>query len=67
MRARIGWWLRRLADRIDHEHAPRATGWSFTLGPFGIAFNDMDRGCPVWYLEAELESYERARAEGAGQ
>jgi hypothetical protein len=30
MRCRIGWWLRRLADRIDPCHTPRSPGISFT-------------------------------------
>jgi hypothetical protein len=60
---RIGWWLRRLADRIDHKHAPKGIHWSFTFEPYtGIEFNEDGRGCPLWYLDDE--SYERAHTEG---
>lgn len=62
MRARVGWWLRRLADRLDDPHAPRHMGHSFTfeLGK-GIVFRTDGRGCPLWYLsEAD---HDRAHTE----
>lgn len=62
MRERIGWWLRRLADRIDHPHAPKGIGWSFTFEEGrGIVFNDQRRGCPLWYLDDA--AYERSHTE----
>lgn len=43
--------LRRWADRISPETAPRAIGWSFTFEDReGIRFRDDRRGCPLWYL-----------------
>lgn len=59
---RIGYWLRRLADRIDPVNAPRAIGQSFTFEQgWGLRFRDDGRGCPLWYLsEAD---YARAHDE----
>ena len=50
-RQRSGEWLRRLADRIDHDGAPKVTNWTFTfeLGN-GLVFRQDGRGCPVAYL-----------------
>ena len=43
-------WLRRAADAIDYEGAPRPTHWSFTIEPGeGIRFREDGRGCPLWY------------------
>ena len=51
--------LRRLADRLDPGHAPRAVGWSFTFEPYrGMVWHDDRRGCPVWYLSED--DYRRA-------
>lgn len=51
MRARIGMWMRRWADRIDRDGAPKAIGWSFTFEhQRGIVFREDGRGCPLWYL-----------------
>lgn len=49
-RARIGAALRRYADRIDHQGAPRAIGWSFTFerGRGLVWHHDRTTGCPVW-------------------
>ena len=59
IRAVIGTWLRRLADRIDHAGAPKITGWSFTFEDRkGIVFHNDLRGCPVAYLGDY--DYERA-------
>lgn len=65
MRARLGWWLRRLADHIDYPHAPKAIGHSFTFEDGkGIVFHEgRDRGCPLWYLQDS--DYERAHTEAA--
>ena len=62
LRARVGWWLRRLADRIDYRGAPRYTGYSFTFETGeGIRVRGDKRGCPIAYLgEAD---YARAHAE----
>ena len=58
---RIARWLRTLADRIDHEGAPKRTCWSLTFEDGkGAVFNQDGRGCP-WYLGDE--SYERAHKE----
>lgn len=69
LRCRIGWWLRRLADRFDHDHAPKAIGWSFTFEEgLGLVWHDnhgrinpKPTGCPVWYLSDA--DYERAHTE----
>ena len=75
LRSRIGWQLRRLADRIDHPGAPKLTHWSFTFeARRGIVFRDDGKGCPavrilspdgsrccVAYLGGE--EYEKAHAE----
>ncbi len=51
LRARIGWRLRCVADRIDPDNAPRAMGWSFTFEHGkGIQFREDRKGCPLWYL-----------------
>lgn len=54
--------LRRIADRIAPETAPRYMSYSFTFeNREGIRFRDDGRGCPLWYLgEAD---YARAHAE----
>lgn len=62
LRARIGWHLRRLADRIDHAGAPKLMHWSFTFETGrGIVFREDRKGCPLAYLgDAD---YERAHDE----
>lgn len=61
----LGRIMRRIADRIDPEHAPRAVGWSFTFEPYrGLVWNDERRGCPVWY-RSEAD-YQRAHDEVGG-
>ncbi|GAA0719433.1 hypothetical protein Drose_05755 [Dactylosporangium roseum] len=54
--------LRRWADRISPETAPRGPVASFTFEhEEGIRFRDDGRGCPLWYLgDAD---YERAHTE----
>jgi hypothetical protein len=61
-REKIGWLLRRLADRIDDANAPRSTSHSFTFeAGRGFVVNDRGRGCPLWYMgDAD---YDRAHAE----
>lgn len=55
--------MRRLADRIDPDGAPRAIGWSFTFERGeGIRFRDDRRGCRLWYL-GELDDREKAHTE----
>jgi hypothetical protein len=50
VRARIGWLLRLLADRIDRDGAPRYMSYSFTFERGqGIRFREGGRGCPLWY------------------
>ncbi len=59
---RLAWYLRCLADRIDHEGAPQGLSYSFTIeSGEGIRLRDDGRGCPLWYLGDE--DYERAHAE----
>ncbi|WPH57945.1 hypothetical protein SEA_RAYTHEFIREFLY_70 [Gordonia phage RayTheFireFly] len=66
VRSRVGWWLRCLADRIDDEHAPRITSWSFTFERNrGVVFHHADvpmhgRGCPIVYF---TDDYDRAHEE----
>lgn len=62
-RRRVGWWLRDLADRIDYDHGPRLSGWSFTFEPGqGVVFHagDDNPGCPIAYM---AEDYDRAHTE----
>jgi len=54
---RLGKFLRRLADQIDHDNAPRAVGWSFRFEEGkGIVWQDdpignqPPKGCRVWYF-----------------
>lgn len=63
MNKRLAYWLRRLADRIDHRGAPKSIGWSFTFEKGrGLVFHEgRDRGCPLWYLGDD--DYERAHAQ----
>ena len=62
----LAYWLRRLADRIDHAGAPKLMHWSFTFEEGqGIVFREDGRGCPLAYLGDD--AYERAHAEaGSG-
>lgn len=60
MRARVGRLLRRWADRIDPQHAPRKSGYSYTveLGskskyPNGIAVHVDGTGQPFWTMPAD--------------
>src|ERR1700678_3076432 len=54
--------LRDLADRIDHDGAPKIMGYSFTFEDReGIRFRDDGRGCPLAYLGNA--DYERAHDE----
>jgi hypothetical protein len=54
--------MRRWADRLDDDGAPRRMGFSFTFEEgVGICFRDDDRGCPMWYLGRD--DYERAFTE----
>lgn len=59
---RTAYWLRRIADRIDHRGAPKLTGWSFTFEDYeGVRFRQDRRGCPIAYLGND--AYERAHTE----
>ncbi len=59
---RLAWYLRCLADRIDHAGAPKGMSYTFTFEDReGIRFRDDGRGCPLWYLGEG--DYERAHAE----
>ncbi len=62
LRCWIATGMRRIADRLDHEGAPKIIHWSFTfeVGE-GIRFRDDGKGCPLAYLgDAD---YERAHDE----
>lgn len=50
MKQRLADWLRKKADRLDPDGAPRRTSWSFTHEDgWGTVFNQEGRGCPLWY------------------
>lgn len=54
--------LRRIADRIDYQGAPKCTGMSFTFEQGeGIRLREDGKGCPVWYLGED--DYQRAHEE----
>lgn len=61
-RARIGYFLRTWADRIDRRGAPRAMSYTFTpeTGE-GIRFRENGKGCRLWYLGED--SYDKAHTE----
>jgi len=62
LRARIGYQLRKYADRIDHRGATKFTHWSFTFETGrGLVFRDDGKGCPVCYYGDQ--DYERAHTE----
>ncbi|WP_225726642.1 MULTISPECIES: hypothetical protein [unclassified Nocardia] len=55
----VGQWLRQLADRLDHDGAPKSLGWTFTIEPAGPTLHlDGRRGCPL--LIPDNASYGRA-------
>lgn len=65
LRKRLAKVMRRWADRLDREGAPKRTGISFEfVRGFGIEVNHEGHGCPLWYLnDADYErAYERGRA-----
>jgi hypothetical protein len=50
VKRRLAAWLRRHADRIDPDGAPRRTSWYFTQEDgWGTVFNQDGRGCPLYY------------------
>jgi hypothetical protein len=54
--------LRRLADAIDYEGAPRPTQWSFTWEPGrGAVFWEDGPGCRLYYVGRDyLKAYDEA-------
>ena len=62
MRQRLAHLLRRWADRLHHESAPKCTHLTFTFETGeGIRFREDGRGCRIWYYgDAD---YERAHTE----
>lgn len=61
LRKRIGHFLRKWADRIDHHGAPKAIGYFFTFERGkGLVFNNERRGCRLWYYG---DDYEKAHTE----
>lgn len=63
VRGSLGSLLRRIADRIDDDHAPRyLSSYSFTFERHkGLVLRDDGRGCPLMYLDNN--DYARAHAE----
>ncbi len=62
----LAFWLRRIADRIDYEGAPKMMGMSFTFEQReGIRFRRDGRGCPLAYLGSA--DYARAHEEADSQ
>jgi hypothetical protein len=59
---RLARWLRDLADRIDHDGAPKLTHWTWTFElRRGAVFREDGRGCRVAYLGGE--EYEKAHTQ----
>ena len=59
IRKGIADWMRKWADRIDDDGAPRRMSYSFTFQLHeGIRFHDDGRGCPLWRIGEE--DYKRA-------
>ncbi|HKU51006.1 MAG TPA: hypothetical protein VJQ25_00945 [Nitrospira sp.] len=63
MKARLGEWLRRIADRVDWENAPRRMGWSFKfVEKEGLVWQEDPvsnmpvKGCVVWYLPKDYDN-----------
>lgn len=60
---RLAHWMRRIADRIDYDGAPKYMSWSFTFEHGeGIRFRADGRGCRLAYLGGR-EEYARAHDE----
>jgi hypothetical protein len=61
-------WLRRFADRIDYDGAPKCTEMTFTFeSGVGIVVHKGDSprpGCKLWTIGGEAE-YEKAHTEAA--
>jgi hypothetical protein len=54
--------LRRIADRLDPDNAPRAlSGSAFTFETTGMRLRSDGRGCPLWYIGED--DYQRAHTE----
>lgn len=59
---RLAWYLRTLADRMDHEGAPKLTHWTWTFELYqGVKFREDGKGCRVAYLGDN--EYEKAHAQ----
>lgn len=55
-------WMRKMADRLDYEGAPKLTEWSFTFERGrGQVFREDGKGCRLAYLDDA--EYKRAHAE----
>jgi hypothetical protein len=55
-RLRLASWLRKYADRLDYDGAPKRTSWSFTHEDgWGTVFNQDGYGCPLWYMGDDYE------------
>ncbi|HEX7134342.1 MAG TPA: hypothetical protein VF228_17330 [Iamia sp.] len=59
LRARAGWFLRCIADRIDQEHAIHSLGHAYTFEEGrGIVVREGSQGTPLW-----VHHHERQRAD----
>jgi hypothetical protein len=58
----LGFWLRRVADRVDWYGAPKRMSWTFTFEDgVGIVFQLDGPGCPLWYYgNADFERAHRS-------
>jgi hypothetical protein len=63
MRALIGEWLRRLADRVDKDNAMRTPGWGFRFEQgVGVVWTENPvpnsgppTACRVWYFPKDYQ------------
>lgn len=63
VRAGLGAWLRKWADRLDDAGAPKRTPFSFTFehDTGGVRLRQDRRGCPLHYVGRR--DYDRAHSE----
>lgn len=62
VRVRLADWMRKWADRLDYQGAPKRTHLSFTFeNRQGIKVRQDAKGCPLWYYGKA--DYERAHVE----
>jgi hypothetical protein len=62
VKRRLAALLRKYADRIDYEGAPKAMHWTFTFElREGIRFREDGKGCRLWHYGDD--DYEKAHAQ----